>query len=537
MAEFIDEKTAAALIKDGQTLAVGGFGAFASPEALLQAIADSYEETGHPADLDIACLVGVGNNSEGPVGLNRIADPGLMRSVIGGHFAFTPLVGQLISENRIEAYSIPLGSIVHLFRAMEAGSSDYITQIGLGTFADPRKEGCKVNEKAKSSSREIVSLTKINGREYLTYRAFPIDVCIIRGTYADEDGNISMDDEPVGDYELEIAGATRASGGIVIVQVKEIIKRGTMHPKKVRIHNSQVDYIVKCTDPVSFHRQCTAGADRPELTGEIFCPTAAIPPMSMSNRKIIARRGVKYLKKGMLINLGIGIPSGIGSVANEEGLSDYLTLSLETGPIGGVPVEGVAFGASVNPEIIHTIAEIFDLYDGGALDMTFLGAAEIDALGNVNVSKFGTRCTGPGGFVNISQRTPRTCFMGTFTAGGLREEVRDGKLVILQEGKNKKFKKNVQQITYSGEYAALNGQDVSYVTERAVFRLTPRGLMLTEIAPGVDLLEDVLGQMEFEPLISDDLRLMDEDIFRDQKMNIIDEFLCETGQKLFQYYP
>ena len=259
---------------------------------------------------------------------------------------------------------------------------------------------------------------------------------------------------------------------------------------------------------------------QPALTGETRCPVGAIAPMPMGVRKVIARRGALELRQGCVINLGIGIPSGVGSVANEEGIAPHTTLSLESGPIGGVPVEGVGFAGSMNPEVINSICDTFDLYDGGFLDMTFLGAAEIDQYGNVNVSKFGPRCPGPGGFINISQNTPRVFFLGSFTAGKSQIGVRDGRLDIVQDGPGVKFLKQVQQITFSADYARKTGQEVTYITERAVFKLVEGGLMLTELAPGADLERDVLARMEFRPLLADEIKPMDARIFREETMGL-----------------
>ena len=317
----------------------------------------------------------------------------------------------------------------------------------------------------------------------------------------------------------ELAAATHNSGGIVIAQVRGIVSRGSLPPKGVRVHHPMVDYVVVNTDP-ALHMQSHAAQLRPELSGQLRRPTDSIPPMPLDNRKLIARRGALELRPDCLINLGIGIPSGVGVVANEEGIAQRITLSLESGPQGGVPVEGAGFGSAVNAEAIYTVADTLELYDGGMLDLSFLGAAEVDCHGNVNVSKFGSRCTGPGGFVNISQNTKRVFFTGTFTAGGLKEEVRDGRLVILQEGRSKKFRRQVEQITFSGDYAVKSGQDVTFLTERAVLKLTPDGLMLTEIAPGVELEQDILAQMEFRPLISPELREMDHRIFQAGPMGL-----------------
>lgn len=503
------------LIQSGSTLAVGGFGAYGAPETLLQALADRYASSGSPENLTVVCGICPGDNSKNNVGLNRIAKSGLIETVIAGHFANPPLIGELVGKNEVAGYALPLGVILHLFDTIAAHEPALVTTVGLGTYADPRVEGCKANQKAVDQQRDVVELVSIGGRECLAYKPFPINACFIRAFAADENGNLSMEDSALGDYMFNIAAAVHNSGGIVIAEVKSIVEAGAIHPKKVRIHASLVDYVVVADEDK--YRQGYAAEFRPELCGDITAPAAALAPMPMSNRKIIARRGVMELKPNCVINLGIGIPSGIGSVANEENIS--ATLSLESGPQGGVPVEGLGFGASVNPEIIYNLCDVFHLYDGGLLSKTFLGAAEIDAQGNVNVSKFGSRCTGPGGFINISQNTPSVCFVGTFTAGGLEEKIVDGKLAVVKEGSQKKFVKRVQQITFSGEYARATGQKVMYITERAVFELGEEGLVLTEIAPGADIEKDILQQMEFAPVVSPNLKRMDARIFSEPPMN------------------
>lgn len=515
MKKLISKEQAVALIESGSTLAVGGFGAYGAPETLLQALADRFDANGAPTGLTVTCGISPGDNSKDNVGLNRIAKTGLLDTVIAGHFANPPLIAEMVGKNEVAGYAVPLGVMIHLYNAIAGHKPALVTNVGLGTYADPRNEGCKANAKAVERGRDIVELVNVFGQESLAYKPFPIDFCFIRAYAADEDGNLSMEDGALGDYMFDIAAATHNSGGTVIVEVKNIVKSGSIHPKKVRIHAPMVDYVVRADEDK--YKQGYAADFRPELCGDITVPVDALAPMKMSNRKIIARRGVMELTPDCIINLGIGIPSGIGSVANEEGI--HTTLSLESGPQGGVPVEGMGFGASADPEVIYIISDVFHLYDGGVLDQTFLGAAEIDEAGNVNVSKFGTRCTGPGGFINISQNTPCVCFVGTFTAGGLVEEVKDGKLVIVQEGRQQKFVKSVQQITFSGDYARKTKQRVMYITERAVFELHEEGLVLTEIAPGVDLEKDVLGQMGFAPVVSPDLKLMDERIFREAPMH------------------
>ncbi|MBP1736345.1 MAG: 3-oxoacid CoA-transferase [Oscillospiraceae bacterium] len=519
MVKFIPAQEAVGLIRDNATVGVGGFGAYCGADELFVALAERFKETRHPANITIVAGICTGDNSREPRGLNRLAEPGLIGTVFAAHLANPPLISEMVGGNRVPGYTLPLGVILHLFRAIAGKKPGVLTHVGLNTFADPRVEGCKANDLARAQNREVVELVNIGGKECLFYPSFNMDVCLIRGTYADEDGNISMDHEALMGPELELAAAVHNCGGIVICQVEEIVLRGTIHPKRVRIHNSLVDYVVKATPQL--HRQGYAtDAYRPELSGELRCPANAIKPMELSIRKVIARRAAMELRPDMVINLGIGIPSGVGSVANEENIAGQLTLSLESGPIGGVPVEGVGFAAAVNPESICNICDMLDCYDGGLLSMTCLGSAEIDENGNVNVSRFGIRCTGPGGFINISQTTPKVCFLGAFTAGKCDVEIKDGSMNIKADGTGIKFIKKVQQITFSADYARKTSQDIMYITERAVFRLVEGGIMLTEIAPGIDLQKDILDKMEFKPLIAKELKTMDERIFRVEKMGL-----------------
>ena len=516
MARIITAAEAATLVKDHSTLAVGGFAAYAVPETLLYELGRRFDDTTSPEGLTVTCGICPGDYSRDPVGLNRIAKKGLLDTVIAAHFGNPPLIGDMVAENLIAGYALPLGVMVHLFEAIAGHKSAVLTHIGLGTFADPREEGCKINERARKQRRAVVELLQVAGEEQLAYLTFPIDICFVRASLADTDGNLSVEHEAVGDVTFGIAAATHNCGGIVIAEVEKIVEAGTLNPRNVIAHASLVDFVVQA-DP-KLYRQGYAAVYRPELCGLKHIEPHTLPPLAMSNRKLIARRAAMELTPGGLINLGIGIPSGIGSVANEEGVA--ATLSLESGPQGGVPLDGLGFGANVNAEAIYSLSDTFHLYDGGVLSMSFLGAAEIDRAGNVNVSRFGKSCTGPGGFINISQNTPKVCFVCTFTAGGLREEIRDGSLIILQEGHQKKFVRSVQQITFSGKYARNTCQDVLFITERAVFRLTKEGLLLIEIAPGMELERDIFSQMEFRPLVSDNLSLMDPRIFRDALMGL-----------------
>ena len=517
--KLITAQQAAALLKDGDTIGVGGFGTYCNPDELYQAIARRYQEECHPVDLTLVAGICGGDNGKNDVGVNPLATPGLLKTVIAAHLANSPRMSELVGDNQVAGYTLPLGVVAHLLRAIAGKKPGVLTSVGLNTFADPRIEGCRANAKAEEQGRNVVELVTIEGKEQLFYPAFPIDVCLIRGTYADEDGNISIEHEALTGVEMEMAAAVHNSGGIVIVQVKDIVERGSIHPRRVRIHSSMVDYVVKA-EPKN-HLQCYATErDCLELCGEVRRPTGAIPPMPLNIRKVIARRGAMELRPDVVINLGIGIPSGVGSVANEEGMAARTILSLESGPIGGVPLEGGGFAGSVNPEAINSLCDTFDFYDGGLLDMTFLGAAEIDREGNVNVSRFGKRCIGPGGFINISQNTPKVCFMCAFTAGKSDIRVGGGEISIRRDGSGIKFVEKVQQITFSAEYARQTGQQVLYITERAVFQLSQEGLMLVEIAPGVDLQKDILDRMDFTPQISADLRLMSSQLFEEEQMGL-----------------
>lgn len=516
MTKFITATQAADLIEDNMTVAFGGFAAYSCPDEIFQALADRFKAKGHPKGLTATCTVSPGDaDMNSNQGMNRFAElPGFLDTVIAGHFGNPPKLGKMIGENKIAGYALPLGIMVHLYGAVAANRPAVISHVGLGTYADPRIEGCKSNQKTIDQNRDLVELINVEGKELLAYKTFPIDACIIRGTYADEEGNISMEQEGIGDASFDQAAAAHNSGGIVIVQVKEIVKSGSLNPKQVRIHKSLVDYVVKCSNPALYHPQSYAFDYRPEVSGEIKIPEDEIEVMPLNERKVIARRSAMQLKPNSVINMGIGVPSGVANVANEEGFADQLCVSIEAGPFGGVSVEGVAFSGAINPEALSNLSDVFNLYDGGFLDMTFLGAAQIDRHGNVNVSKFGGRCTGPGGFINITQNTKKVHFLGTFTTIGLKEDIYDGKLHILQEGSEKKFVNEVEQITFSADFAKEHDQEVMFITERAVFKLERDGLTLTETAPGVDLQKDILDQMEFKPHISKNLKEMDPRIFK-----------------------
>ena len=526
MPKFVTLEEAVSHIKDNDALIVGGFGSYGSPEELMTGLQEKYAAEAHPKDITLICGIAPGDKLESTepykgynLGVNKLAAKGLVGTVISGNLTDARAFAYAAGDNEIACYLPPMGVMVNLFRTVAGGRPGLITRVGLGTFCDPRNEGCCVNQKAVERG-SVVELMELGGKEYLFYKGFKPNVCFIRATYADEDGNLSMEREGLTGTELEIAVATHNNGGIVIAQVEEIVRRGTIHAKTVRIHGKLVDYIVKTLDPMN-HRQCYATTKyRPELTGEIKTVAGAIKPIKMSLRKVIARRGAMELKPDIIINLGSGIPSGIGSVATEEGINKGMTMSVESGPMGGMVQEGLAFPGVANPDVIFAQTDTLDMYDGGMLDMAFLGAAEIDEEGNVNVSKFAGRCIGAGGFINISQNTKKVFFMGNFTAGKPEIDITGSGLKIDKDDGGAKYVKKVQQITFSGKYAVENGQEVMYISERAVFRLTKNGLELIEIAPGADLQKDILNRMEFTPLISKNLKTMDPRLFNEARMGL-----------------
>jgi propionate CoA-transferase len=532
--KIVSAREAVRLIRDGDTVATGGFAGIGFAEETVIELEkafltgdDELTSLGRPRNLTVVFCAGQGDYATR--GLNRLAHPGLVKRAIGGHFGAIPKLAQLAVTGQIDAYNLPQGVIAHLYRDIAAGKPGHLSRVGLGTFVDPRFGGGKVNDR---TTENLVQLMTIGDEEFLFYKAFPINVGIIRGTTADPDGNISMEREALTLEGLSLAMAAHNCGGLVIAQVERIADKGTLNPRQVKIPGILVDCIV-VAQPGN-HPQTYGSIYNPAFSAEVRVPLTSLEPMAMTERKIIARRAAIELQANSVVNLGVGMPEGIAAVAAEEKMTDLMTLTAEPGVIGGIPAGGMDFGAATNAQAIIDQPYQFDLYDGGGLDAAFLGLAQADKDGNLNVSRFGPKLAGAGGFINISQNAKRVVFLGTFMAGELEISVVDGKLVIERDGKTRKFVKAVEQRTFSGPYAAQNDKDVLYVTERCVFRLTKEGLELTEVAPGIDIKRDILDNMDFEPIIRQP-RMMDPRIFRAEPMGLREDLLQIPFGARFSY--
>ncbi len=512
--KIITPAQAANLIQDGWTICTSGFVGAGHPEALSVAVEERFLREAKPRNLTLLYAAGQGDRETR--GAGHFGHEGLLKRVVGGHWGAAPRLGALAVANKIEAYNWPQGVIAQLFRAIAGHKPGVISKIGLNTFIDPRHDGGKLSVRTTENMVELITL---RGEDYLFYPSMPIHCALIRGTTADARGNISTEEEAFHNDILAIAQAAHNSGGIVIAQVKNIVEAHTLNPNAVRVPGILVDYVVQ-PDHAEHHWQTYGEEYNPAYTGAVRAAEDDFDSVPLEVRRIIQRRAFFELLKlnNPVGNLGTGIPAGVGEVAREEGHKNF-TLTIEAGPIGGTPSGNrLSFGASTNPECIIDQAAQFDFYDGGGLDIAFLGMAETDVHGNVNVSKFGERIAGVGGFVNISQTARHVIFMGTFMTGGLAVKTGDGKLEIIHEGRKQKIVPRVEHLSFNGPYTTGQGVKVLYITERAVFALRNGQLTLVEIAPGMDLRRDILAHCARDVVVANELKLMDARIFREGRM-------------------
>jgi len=490
-ARLVGADEAVAAIPAGATVAVGGFVGAGHPEALTAALERRFLATGTPRDLTLVYAAGQGDR--GSRGLNHLAHAGLLRRVIGGHWNLAPRLGQLALAGEIEAYNLPQGVISVLLREIAAGRPGVFTRVGLETFVDPLHGGGRLNAR---TTEPLVERVVIDGETMLRYRSFPVNVALIRATSADRRGNLSFEREGLIGEVLPIAQAAHNRGGIVIAQVERLVDR-VVDPKAVRVPGLLVDFVVVAGAAEHAQTFGTAfDADFVSAGGSVPVPE----PVQIPERRVIGARALREIRKGDVVNLGIGLPEAVAALAAERGRLGEFTLTVESGPSGGLPVGGLSFGCSRGPEAIIDQPAQFDFYDGGGLDVAVLGAAEVGEDGSVNVSLLGDRFAGAGGFINIAQSARRLVFCCPFRADGLGVEIEGGRLRITREGAIAKFVRRVKQVCFHGPSAAARGQQVLYVTERAVFMLCSGGLRLVEVAPGIDPARDLWPGMEFGPL-------------------------------------
>jgi propionate CoA-transferase len=510
--KVISAAEAASVVRSGDNVLVSGSGGgHGVPETVLEAIESRFLESGEPRDLCLIHAVGIGDRAL--TGAARFRHPGMLRRSITGALIDSPPLIELARDNLIESYTLPQGVIAQLAREMAAGRPGLITKTGLHTFVDPRQLGAR---QSRTATEDLVELIEIAGEEWLRFKPLPLDVVLLRGTTADQDGNITMEHEAIPGEMLSSAQAARRQGAAVIVQVKRMAERRTLNARQVKIPGILVDYVV--VDPQQSQTYATSYS--PSYAGELRVPLEAMPRLPFGERKIVARRAAMELRPGAICNLGAGISTGVSAVAAEEGILEKIVLTNEQGFIGGAPLTGVDSGAAQNYDAVVDQPYQFDFYDGGGLDIAFLSFAEVDQSGNVNVSRFGDKIVGIGGFVNISQNARKVVFSGTFTSGGLKIACEGGALRILNEGRHGKFVRAIEQICYSAAFAAEEGRTAIFVTERAVFEGSREGLRLVELAPGIDLERDVLAHMQFRPRIADDLRTMDRRLFAPEPMGL-----------------
>lgn len=509
---FISGQEAAGMIKDNATVATIGMTLVSASETILKAIEKRFLETGSPNRITLVHSCG---QSDRDRGIQHFAHEHMLARIIGGHWGLQPRMMKLIAENKILAYCIPQGQFAQLYRSMAGGEPGKITKVGLGTFIDPRIAGGKMNEITKDAP-DIVDVVEIDGEEYMRYKPIPLDYCIIRGTCVDENGNLSTEEEAMQLEVLSAVLACRKFGGKVIAQAKYKVAAGSLHCKRVTVPGIFIDAVVMCENPQEDHRQTHSFAFDPAYCGDMKVPVEASESLPLNVRKLIGRRALMELSMDDVLNVGTGIPNDVvGPILAEEDVQEDVTITVESGIYGGIPMGGIDFGIAKNNFALIRHDDQFDYYNGAGVDVTFMGAGEIDSQGNVNATRLGPNPTGAGGFIDITTNAKHVVFCSTFTGKGLECSFEDHRLHINKEGSLIKCVKKLQQISYNGDIARKKGQKMHYVTERAVFELRPEGLTLIEIAPGIDLQTQVLDLMEFRPLISESLKEMDPAIYRE----------------------
>ncbi|MDO4556956.1 MAG: CoA-transferase [Lachnospiraceae bacterium] len=514
---FVTAKEAVDMIENGSTLCTIGMTFVSASESILKEIESRFLKTGQPHDLTYFHTCGQ-SNREG--GMQHLAHEHLLKRIIGGHWGLSPKMMELISGNKVEAYNLPQGQMANMFHSMALREPGKLSKIGLGTYIDPRIEGGKMNERTKPLE-DIVDIVTIDGEEYIRYLPVPIDTLIIRGTYSDEVGNISTEQEAMVLEILPAVMATKRFGGKVICQVKQVVKKGSIDPKRVVVPGIMVDAVVVCDNPFEDHKQTHSWYYNPAYSGQAMGQESNAELVPFSVRKAIGRRTAMLLEKDAVINVGTGIPNDVmGSIIAEENIGDDVMITVESGIYGGIPAGGVDFGISMNPQALIPHDRQFEFYNGAGIDFTFMGAGEMDQYGNVNATRMGPKAAGAGGFIDITSTAKNVVFCSTFTGGGLKTEFDENGLKIVQEGSFQKLVDKVQQISYNGKLAVERGQNMHFVTERAVFKLTKDGPLLIEIAKGIDLQKDVLDLMGFTPLIAEDLKEIPTNIYGEEPFGL-----------------
>jgi propionate CoA-transferase len=520
--QIISAAHAATLIPNDSLVVISSSSGLNCPDAILKAIGERFAQTGAPRNLTTLHPIASGD-MYGIAGIDHLAQKGLLKRAIAGSYPSgpsslpSPKIWQMINANEIEAYNFPSGTLFHVLREGAAKRPGVLTKVGLDTFIDPRRNGGRMND---ITPPDLVRVVEFDGDEWLYFKSLYPNIAIIRGTTADEDGNISMEHEGAYLGAYDCALAARNNRGTIIAQVKRITTAGSLHPQMVRVPGILVDYLVVVPD----QWQATQTPYDPAISGETRRPLGEFQPLSFDTDKIIARRAAMTLRKNEAVNLGFGISALVPEILLEEQLHGAVTWVIEQGAVGGLPLTGFPFGCAVNAQAIVPSPDQFTYFHGGGFDRALLSFMQVDRDGNVNVSRLAARphvTAGAGGFIDITAHARRLVFSGYFTAGGLELAIDGGKLRIVKEGKARKFTRQVEHVTFSGRRARANAQDVLFVTERCVIRLERDGLTVIEVAPGIDAQRDVLAQADCELRVSPNLKTMDARLFRPEPMGLM----------------